>query len=85
MDDFGIKYIGDKYLKHLMYALWTETYNIVEDWKGNLYCGVSLAWSNDKRYLDIAMPAYVAKQLLQYEHPHPTKPQHCLYNTNPIK
>ena len=31
------------------------------------------------------MPAYVAKQLLRYEHPHPTKPQHCPYNPNPIK
>jgi hypothetical protein len=30
------------------------------------------------------MPAYVAKQLLWYEHPHPTKPQHCPYNPNPI-
>jgi hypothetical protein len=31
------------------------------------------------------MPIYVAKQLLWYEHPHPTKPQHCPYNQNPIK
>jgi hypothetical protein len=31
------------------------------------------------------MPAYVAKQLLRYEHPHPTKPQHCPYNPNLIK
>ncbi len=31
------------------------------------------------------MPAYVAKQLLWYEHPHTTKPQHCPYNPNPIK
>jgi hypothetical protein len=31
------------------------------------------------------MPTYVTKQLLQFEHPHPTKPQHCPYNPNPIK
>jgi hypothetical protein len=31
------------------------------------------------------MPAYVAKQLLRYKHPHPTNPQHCPYNSNPIK
>ncbi len=31
------------------------------------------------------MPAYVAKQLLRYKHPHPTKLQHCPYNPNPIK
>ncbi len=64
VDNFGIKYIGDEHLKHLFAALWTEAYKIVEDWKGNLYCGISLAWNYDKRYVDIAMPAYVATQLL---------------------
>jgi hypothetical protein len=43
------------------------------------------AWNSDKLYVDIAMPANVAKQLLQYKHPHPMKPQHCTYNLNPIK
>jgi hypothetical protein len=27
----------------------------------------------------------MTEQLLRYEHPHPTKPQHCPYNPNPIK
>ncbi len=27
----------------------------------------------------------MTKQLLRYEHPHPTKLQHCPYNPNPIK
>jgi hypothetical protein len=31
------------------------------------------------------MPAYMTKQLLRYEHPHPMKLQHCPYNPNPIK
>jgi hypothetical protein len=85
VDNFGIKYIGDEHLKHLFAALQTETYKIVEDWKGDLKCGISLAWNYDKRYVNIAMPAYVAKQLLWYEHPHPAKPQHCPYNPNSIK
>ncbi len=85
MDDFAIKYIGDEHLKHLFAALWTKTYKIVEDWKGNLYCGISLTWNYDKRYVDIEMPPYMAKQLLRYEHPHPSKLQHCPYNPNPIK
>jgi hypothetical protein len=70
-DDFGIKYI-------LFATILDRFYEIVEDWKGNLYCGISLTWNYDKRYVDIAMPAYVAKQLLRYEHPHPTKLQHWL-------
>jgi hypothetical protein len=85
MDNFGIKYIGDKHLKHLFVALWTEGYNIGKNWTGNLYCSISLAWNYDKGYVNIAMPNYVAKQLVQYKHPHPTKPQHCPYNPNPIK
>jgi hypothetical protein len=31
------------------------------------------------------MPAYIAKQLLRYEHLHPTMLQHCPYNPNSIK
>ncbi len=85
VDNLGIKHIGDKHLKHLFAALWTEMNKIVEDWKDNLYCGISLTWNYDKRYVNIAMPIYMAKQLLWYEHPHPTKPQHCPYNPNPIK
>ncbi len=42
VDDFGIKYIGDDNLKHLFASLQTKTYNIVEDWEGNLYCGITL-------------------------------------------
>ncbi len=85
MDNFGIKYIGDEHLKHLFAALWMETYNIDKDWTGNLHCGISLAWNYNKRCINTAMPAYFAKQLLRYKHPHPTKPQHCSYNPNPIK
>jgi hypothetical protein len=43
--DFGNKYIGDKHLKHLFTALQTKTYDIVEDWKEDLYCGISLSWN----------------------------------------
>jgi hypothetical protein len=84
VDNFGVKYIGDDNLKHRFAALCKETYGIVEDWNGDLYCGISLAWNYDKRYVDISMPAYVANQLLCYEHPLPVKPQHCPYNPNPI-
>jgi hypothetical protein len=35
--------------------------------------------------MDLAMPAYVKKQLTKYSHVAPLKPQHCLYAPNPIK
>jgi len=45
VNDFGVKYIGDENLKHLFQALRTETYDIVEDWTGDLYCGIKLDWN----------------------------------------
>ena len=45
VDDSGVKYIGDENLKHLFQALRIETYEIVEDWAGELYCGITLDWN----------------------------------------
>jgi hypothetical protein len=42
VDDFGIKCIGRKHLQHSYNALCKETYEIVEDWAGNLYCVITL-------------------------------------------
>jgi hypothetical protein len=61
-----------------------QTYDIVEVWKGNLYCGITLDWNYAQRYLDIDMSKYVRHQLVQYAHPTPAKPQHCPYAPNPI-
>ncbi len=84
IDDFGVKYIGEDNLKHLFASLRTETYNIMEVWKGNLYCGITLNWNYAQRYVDIDMSKYVWQQLIQYAHPTLAKPQHCLYAPNPI-
>jgi hypothetical protein len=84
IDDFGVKYIGNENLNHLFSVLCTETYKIVEDWTGNLYCGINLEWNYGKRWVDIAMPIYVIKYLTRYNHPPPLKPQHCPYTPNPI-
>jgi hypothetical protein len=53
----GIKYIGQEYLQHLYDALQKETYEIVEDWAGDLYCGITLKWNYKKHHVDLAMPA----------------------------
>jgi hypothetical protein len=83
--NFGIKYIGCEHLQHLYNALSKETYEIVEDWTGNLYCEITLKWNYKKHHVDLAMPAYVKKQLTKYSHVAPLKPLHCLYVPNPIK
>jgi hypothetical protein len=68
VDDFGIKYIGDENLKHLFQALRTETYEIVEDWVGELYCAITLDWNYAARWVDIAMLVYAIKK------PHSVQP-----------
>jgi hypothetical protein len=62
VDDFGIKYIGEDNLQHLYDALWKETYKIVEDRLGDLYCGINLKWNYNKRYVNLDMSKYVMKQ-----------------------
>jgi hypothetical protein len=86
VDDFGIKYIGREHLQHLYdNALRKETYEIVEDLEGNLYCGIALKWNYSKQYVNLAMVKYVMKQLTKYGHVAPLKPQHCPYPPTPIK
>ena len=84
VDNFGIKYIGKNNLQHLYDSLRKETYDIVEDRVGNLYCGINLTWHYNKGYVDLSMPKYVMKQLTIYAHPAPVKPQHCPFFPNPI-
>ena len=82
VDNFGIKYIGRKHLQQLYDALHKETYEIVEDWTGNMYCGITLKWNYEKHHVDLAMPAYVKKQLTKYSHVAPLN--HSIARMHPI-
>ena len=62
MDDFGVKYVGKEHANHLVASLQMK-YKLVEDWTGDLYCGINLHWDYDVRTLDISMPGYVHRQL----------------------
>jgi hypothetical protein len=61
VDNFGMKYIGCEHLQHLYDALRKEKKEIVEDWTGDLYCGIILKWNYGKHHVDHTMPAYVKK------------------------
>ena len=47
VDDFGVKYIGEEHAIHLMDVL-KLYYKTEEDWKGHIYCGITLNWNYDK-------------------------------------
>ena len=60
VDDFGVKYVGKEHVDHLIAAL-KQTYNLKEDWNGELYCDITIKWNYKENYLDISMPNYVRK------------------------
>ena len=47
VDNFGVKYIGKKHAEH-SFSVLKEIYDIEIDWKGKLYCGITLEWHYDK-------------------------------------
>ena len=51
VDDFGIKYVGEEHLRHLITAL-EEHYEVTLDNEGKLYCGITIEWNYDVRILD---------------------------------
>ena len=66
VDDFGIKYIGKKIADHLLQVL-NKHYDMETDWTGGLYCGITLQWNYEERYVHISMPNYVNKNLIKYQ------------------
>ena len=83
VDDFGIKYIGRENAEHLLAAL-KDFYEVEIDWDGELYCGITLKWNYDGKYVDISMPNYVRKQLLRYRHSAPKRKQNCPFEPNAV-
>eukprot|EP00804_Cyclotella_cryptica_P022272 CCRYP_018126-RA/>CCRYP_018126-RA protein AED:0.26 eAED:0.24 QI:0/0/0/1/0/0.33/3/0/620 len=84
VDDFGIKYIGQEHLNHLLQSI-RKHYDVKVDHTGSLYCGITLHWNYKEKYLDISMPGYVTKQLTKYNHPLPSKPVNTPWEPYPIK
>ena len=60
-------------------------YKMEVDWKGELYCGITLKWDYAKGFVDISMPNYVQKKLVEYGHKKPLRPQNCPYAPPPVK
>ena len=84
VDDFGIKYIGKRHADHLLSVL-KKNYDMETDWDGSLYCGITLKWNYDEKYVVISMPNYVKKNLTKYKHEKPKRPQYCPYESAPRK
>ena len=84
VDDFGVKFTGDKHANHLKKAL-KRYYKVTVEWKGEKCVGMNLKWDYKKRRLETSVPGFVASKLHKYQHPKPTKPQHSSSNLAPIQ
>ncbi len=83
VDDFGIEYVGLPRAHHLRDFL-QKHYNITQNWKGDLYAGINLAWNYSKRTCCLTMEEYIATLLFKYNHPLPKKRQLSPFKATPI-
>ena len=60
-------------------------YNMEEDCKEYLYCGINMNRNYDEGYVDISMPNYVARKLTEYGYKRSKRQQYCPYALNPIR
>ena len=71
VDDFGIKYTNREHAQHLFNTL-KKYYTISIDWSGSKYCGLSLDWNYDDRWVQVSIPGFVGKAQERYQY-EPTK------------
>jgi hypothetical protein len=76
VDDFGIKYFTRADADHLFAAI-ASKYALTIDWTGTKYLGFTIDWNYEAGHVDLSMPEYVSKALLNLNHPTPTLPQHA--------
>ena len=76
VDDFGVKYFSKTDANHVINTL-HKNYNIMTDCTVSLYCGPTLQWNYEERWVDIDTPGYVIRALKMINHPTPSKPQHA--------
>jgi hypothetical protein len=82
--NFGVKYINNDNVKHLIASL-QRTYKLEGDWIGDLYCGIALDWDYVNRTVDNSMPGYIKKKLQEFGHLVPNQTQKCPYSPEPKK
>jgi hypothetical protein len=78
VDDFGIKYVGQEHMMHLISIL-KEHYKLSEDWKGTKFIGLTLKWDYSGRKVHISMPGYIDDALTHFHHERPKRRHRILH------
>ena len=84
VDDFGVKYVGKEHALHLLSILESKYPAVATDWKGKIYCGITLDWNYDEGYVDISMPGYIKRLLAKFKY-EPKKRRYSPYPVEPRK
>ncbi len=61
INNFGVKYVGNKHTDHLIASINSTYKKLAEDWTGSLYCRIMLEWDYVGRMVNISMPGYIKK------------------------
>ena len=67
VDDFGIKYCDKADAEHLLNIL-RKYYKVSVDWEGRNYCGLTINWDYERKFVDISMPKYIEHLLHKCQH-----------------
>ena len=83
IDNFEVKYVGNKHAEHLIYVL-QEDFTITCDWEVKLYVGITLYWDYKNNQIHLLVSGYIKATLQRFNHPVPTRRQDSsLPNTPP--
>ena len=84
VDDFGIKYLRDEDLDHLI-AVLKKHYDVALDKEGKEYVKIELDWDYAQGKVHLSMKPYCDKALRQFDNLTPSKLQDSPYPHIPIK
>ena len=78
VDDFGIKYLKQADLDHLITAL-KKHYDVTVDLEGKEYMKIELDWDYENKRVHLSMAPYLQKALRQFDNLVPTQHQDSPY------
>eukprot|EP00804_Cyclotella_cryptica_P011209 CCRYP_007737-RB/>CCRYP_007737-RB protein AED:0.21 eAED:0.17 QI:0/-1/0/1/-1/1/1/0/1078 len=84
VDDFGIKYLREEDLDHLIATL-KKHYDVALDKEGKEFVKIELDWDYDQGKVHLSMKPYRDKALRQFDNLEPSKAQDSPYPHVPIK
>eukprot|EP00804_Cyclotella_cryptica_P023552 CCRYP_018913-RA/>CCRYP_018913-RA protein AED:0.17 eAED:0.19 QI:0/0/0/1/0.25/0/5/0/1080 len=84
VDDFGIKYLREEDLDHLIATL-KKHYDVALDKEGKEFVKIELGWDYDQGKVHLSMKPYRDKALRQFDNLEPSKAQDSPYPHVPIK